>query len=435
MLPNDLYHVMLNVKGKRYPAGRFLVHDGQVHHLENYHDVMDVPEGVIDDYTIARIAKPRPGVDIVSEADLRSGKRLDMIPTASLQPLPQPGPTAAGHPLAVQAQVKKPRPIWHYKRVGHDMPHVLEHHGGGKYTLDGNVLKPEEFQTILGNVRSKAATLRYKDDGIVDTITKFEKMFSTLRKEEDEDMDPEEALQHLESVHAANPHPATAAAIKSLRRRVFEDPMNPGLGNKYAYEQFRKKNVPGVWASLDLNDLKHANDVHGHDVGDALIRAAGGAIRQGVDPSKAKAFRAGGDEYVMHFPDPETAFHSIRQVRNHMEQVPAVAGVYKPSFSVGFGPSFEHADSALKTAKQGKYLPGQEHIVDDRAKKRAFDPGKTPSLAHSLVPGFEGTVPLHPAQLPISAPSPTPAAPHEAAPQPSAPAEPAPSAHAPRPAA
>ncbi len=403
MLPNDLYHVSMKDKaGQRHPAGRFLVNNGQVHHLEDYHGVMDVPEGAVDDVTMAHIAKPRPGVDIVSEADLRSGKRLDMIPNAQLQPLTTPANPTEGQPLAAQAQVKKPQPVWHYQRTGHDQAHTLEHHGEGKYSLDGNPLKGDEVQAILGNLRTHAATLRYKGDGVVDTIAKFERVFASLRKEE-EDVDPQDALAHLDKVHGGDPE--TKKAIDALRRRVFEDPMNPGIGNKYAYEQFRKKNVPGVWASYDLNDLKHLNDTHGHDQGDALIRAFGTAARNGIDSSKTKFFRAGGDEYVAHHADPEAAFHTARQIRNHLEQVPTMHGYYKPSFSVGFGSDFPSADKALYTAKSRKHLPAAEGTVQ----QRAFPVGQTPNLAHSNLPGFEGPVPLQSDQLPKMDPPPTPA--------------------------
>jgi diguanylate cyclase (GGDEF)-like protein len=170
--------------------------------------------------------------------------------------------------------------------------------------------------------------------------------------------------------------------------------MTPGLGNKYAYQEFRKKNVPGVWASIDLNDLKHLNDVHGHDAGDALIRAFGAAARTGADSNKVKLFRSGGDEFVMHAPDAGTAYNTMRSIRHHVDQVPHINGVYRPSFSVGFGHSFEDADKALYQAKARKVTP---------AGQRAFAPGQVPHLAHSAVPGSEGPVPLDESQLGLTA--------------------------------
>lgn len=415
MLPDDIYHVRANLRNgdgtdSHHPAGRFLVHQGRVHVLEDYHGHVssDVPTGHVDDLTLAKIKHPASHLSIASESEIRDGHRLDFIPDAKLQPMPQQ--PAVAQTLAEQSQLA-PRPpsIWHYHRTGHDTAHTLEHHGQGKYSLDGNPLQDDEIHAILGNLRQKAATIRYKHSGVVDAVTKMERVFSNLRKGVDEDaaaeigpdpsvegegMDPDAALAHLDSIHGGDE--TTKKAIASLRSRVFEDSMNPGLGNKFAYEQFRKKNVPGVWASLDLNDLKHANDTYGHDAGDDLIRASGKAIRQSVDAKSSKVFRSGGDEYVMHFPTHEHAAQAMRTLREKMDQITPVQGTYKPSFSAGLGHSFEHADKALYEAKKGK------HKLDPATGQlaRAHAPGQVPHMVHSLVPGFEGAVPLQPEQLP-----------------------------------
>ena len=51
---------------------------------------------------------------------------------------------------------------------------------------------------------------------------------------------------------------------------------------------------------VDLDHFKHVNDLHGHMVGDQLIRAVGEAIHQALPPS-AIAARLGGDEFAMAF--------------------------------------------------------------------------------------------------------------------------------------
>ncbi len=51
---------------------------------------------------------------------------------------------------------------------------------------------------------------------------------------------------------------------------------------------------------VDLDHFKNVNDVHGHMVGDQLIRAVAEAIQQSVPPS-ALAARLGGDEYAIAF--------------------------------------------------------------------------------------------------------------------------------------
>ena len=48
--------------------------------------------------------------------------------------------------------------------------------------------------------------------------------------------------------------------------------------------------------SLDLNNLKQANDLYGHSVGDQLIRGMGEVLRQSF-LSVGKCYRVGGDEF------------------------------------------------------------------------------------------------------------------------------------------
>lgn len=49
---------------------------------------------------------------------------------------------------------------------------------------------------------------------------------------------------------------------------------------------------------VDINGLKHANDVHGHEVGDRLIIAAGEALRRTCRETDLAA-RIGGDEFIV----------------------------------------------------------------------------------------------------------------------------------------
>jgi GGDEF domain-containing protein len=393
VLANDIHNAFLAInhdgKEKLHPAGRLLVHDGKVHHLEDYHGLLskEIPEGPIDNYTLAKLAKPGSGLKIGSESAIKGGHRLDLVPEANLQRMPAP---ARATPKALAQHVQMPQlpSVWHYTRSGHDEPHVLESHKG-KVLLDGNPLKDEEVAQVLDNVRTGSAKLRYVKSTTKDRVAKMESAIEGLAKA---DMDPQDALAHLDALGGDE---KTQAAVAALRRHVFEDPMNPGVGNKYAYEAFRQKNQPGTWTSLDVNDLKHLNDNHGHDAGDALIRGFGGAARKAVDPNVGKLFRAGGDEYVMWHPTPAHAQNALRQLRNHVDAVPPINGVHKISFSAGMGPDFDTADKALYQAKARKYSsPGV----------RAFKPGHVPHLAHSLVPGAEGPVPLDPEQTQSHAP-------------------------------
>jgi len=404
MLADDIYNAYKLINGKRHQAGRFLVHDGHVRHLEDYYNDMDVPEGAVDDYTIFKMTHPKPGMRIASDGDLRSGKHLDLIPENDLvKPLPHQVDVT---PEMIQTQVaKKPPAVWNYRRAGHDIAHTLEHHGNQKFTLDGNPLSRDELETIRLNVRNKSATLRYKDNGVADSIAKMESTFNDLRKEE---FDPEQTMQHIEAAEKAGHVPAGSS--DGLRRLLFTDSMTGGtMGNKMAFSKFRSKNKPGVYVSMDGNDFKAINDLYGHDAGDQAVQAFGKAAREAMDeavgqqkgklfrnPDEENLYRNGGDEFVAHVPTHEHAAQFARKLREKLEAMPPIAGQHQLSMSFGFGHDFNSADHALNMAKDQKYNPP----AAGQPRSRKFPVGAVPSLAHSLVPGSEGAVPLSQPQLP-----------------------------------
>lgn len=404
MLQPDIYNIYKHFNGKRHDAGRFLVHDGKIRMLEDYYGDSDVPEGAIDDYSIARISRPKPGTSIVSHGDMRSGKRLDLIPEADLnQPMPQAQDVT---PEMIQQHLTKlPAPVWHYQRAGHDMAHTLESHGAGKFSLDGNPLGQDELNQISDNLKMKTASLRYKGDGVVDTIAKMESMFDGLRKEEDE-MHPADALRHVEAAHKAGMLPP--GVLDALRKQIYTDPMTGGvMGNKYAYNEWRN-NPPqgGVHVALDANHFKQINDLYGHEAGDSAIKAAAHAIRSAADevtdrgPGSAKVFRGpdqdvfrpGGDEFSAWMPSHDHAARFARSLRSHLEQIPPVGGTHRISMSMGMGADPHSADAALYKAKSQK--------MADPITPR-FTPATIPHvLAHSDFPGKEGPIPSGPDPLP-----------------------------------
>jgi diguanylate cyclase (GGDEF)-like protein len=391
MLPTDIYHAFIKSPktGKMHPAGRILSHDGQLHHLEDYYGLLkDVPEGHIDDLSMTKLHHPGNGVELASHGAIKGGHRLDVIPEAELDPMPEPQPTPTAPQLKAYTDVK-PASVWHYTRAGHDQPHVLEAKEG-KYLLDGNPLEDHEVATILDNVRSKAGKIRYvKGVGsqAQRKVIKMEMLFASLRKS---DMDPDSALAHLDAI-GGNGDKKTQDAIAALRRHVFEDQMVPGLGNKFAYQKFAEKNIPGTTVVGDANFFKGINDELGHEAGDAAIKAMGNAWRDAAaEVGQSKAHRFGGDEFHAHFPSYEHAANFARTLRAKLDQVPPVGGTRKLSMSLGIGHDFPSADKAVYQAKQ---------------QKGAHTPATIPSmLAHSLHRGYEGPMPLNADQLQLTPP-------------------------------
>lgn len=375
-----------------HPAGRFMIHDGNVHILSDYHNgtlSSAIPSGPVTDFTNHRIANPPSDLDIASHSDIKAGKRLDLIREAKLKPLSQ-------------EEYFNPKPsVFDYFLANSDKPHVLEMYGGHLH-LDGNKLSRGESQVVLHHLQDGHAKIRYpKNKGEI--IRKMEDGFWSLKKAEEDGMDHDQALQHVrQAVAAGHIHPDVE---RSLTRAIFEDKMTKGLGNKYAWESFAAKNKPGVYVSMDGNDFKSINDTHGHEAGDSAIKAFGKAAREAMDeaigrgsgklfrnPDEQDLYRNGGDEFIAYVPSHEHAAVFARKLREKLEAMPPINGVHKMSMSFGFGNDHKSADQALYHAKKQKLNPDGS---------RKFQPGQAPSFAHSLVSGSEGPVPLHQEQVSI----------------------------------
>lgn len=99
-----------------------------------------------------------------------------------------------------------------------------------------------------------------------------------------------------------------------------------GLGNRRALDRAvtqlaRQGHDVGV-ATLDLDHFKRVNDTHGHDAGDAVLRAAAAVLRaelRGAD----RAFRSGGEEFVFLLPQTtfDGAIRTAERVRSALESL------------------------------------------------------------------------------------------------------------------
>lgn len=367
----EVYKMHVAMDGKHRQTGRFMIANNQLHHLENYHGIMEnmLPEGNFDGKTIDTINKLRNSPYVSIERD--------SIPLT-------PKTTAPNHvPLLPTTKIPAHRPsVFAYHRVGMDRNHVLEVTDGNHF-LDGNKLSFEEMATVMQNIKNGAAKLRYPKSKYANQIQKMEQVLEDLTKAED--LNPEDALAHISAaVKAGHVHPNVEVA---LRRHVFEDPMVPGIGNKYSYEQHRAKNKPGVWVSMDGNDFRNVNSMPGgHDTGDEAIRSMGTALKNAAAKVPGgKLSRNGGDEFSYFAPSHEHAIQFIHHANEHLNNVPPVQGTHKLSMSFGLGNDFQSADKALYHAKEQKVHPVTG--------LRMYPVGQTPNLAHSLIPGYSGPIP------------------------------------------
>jgi GGDEF domain-containing protein len=354
----EIYMVKMKVGPDFVSAGRFMVANGCVHHLEDYHGILEtlVPEGPLD---------------IEGQTGLEA---LKLVPEFSVTEHQIPEPVAnmaPGVTNIVSSKMKTPdrASIFEYIRPGMTEAHIVEfsEHGAA---LDGEKLTPDELSLILDNVQSGLATLKWRGGQMSEDLAKGE-------------MGVNAATGALRAaVASGHVHPDIERAFN---KHVNDDSTIPGVGNKYAWSEFQKQKKPGVYASLDINSFKHLNDTHGRVKGDSAMSAVGSVLKDAAkNVGTVKMFRHGGDKLVIHAPTQEDIHRFLREARSGLTNIPPVGGVHKPSFSVGLGQDFETADKALLEAKKQK--------IDPVTGKRMFHPARTPNLGHSLVPGSEGAI-------------------------------------------
>ena len=123
--------------------------------------------------------------------------------------------------------------------------------------------------------------------------------------------------------------------------------------------------MPLAVLMLDIDDFKHVNDVHGHAVGDELLRFLAEALRAIVRPEDVIC-RLGGEEFavVMVGCGGEDAVRVAERVQSRLAAVD-FPGIGRMTVSVGLALGPEHAmnprelaacaEAAMMTAKaQGK---------------------------------------------------------------------------------
>ncbi|MCR5099725.1 MAG: GGDEF domain-containing protein [Butyrivibrio sp.] len=95
----------------------------------------------------------------------------------------------------------------------------------------------------------------------------------------------------------------TGIEVEIYKKRAYIDEMT-GIPNRRAYEEkldlIRNEgvSVDQFFITLDINGLKNANDLKGHQAGDELIKGAAQCIKEVFTP-EGTVYRTGGDEFFV----------------------------------------------------------------------------------------------------------------------------------------
>jgi diguanylate cyclase (GGDEF)-like protein len=137
------------------------------------------------------------------------------------------------------------------------------------------------------------------------------------------------ALRNAETLRAVATR-AETDALTGLRNRGSFDDQLARLAADAGVQ-------PVVLLMLDLDGFKQYNDVHGHPAGDALLRAAAGAVSSSVRDGDM-CFRYGGDEFAVLLPgtDADGARQIAERVRLAIAAVDS-SGSARVTASVGLG--------------------------------------------------------------------------------------------------
>jgi diguanylate cyclase (GGDEF)-like protein len=156
----------------------------------------------------------------------------------------------------------------------------------------------------------------------------------------------------------------------------------------HSLQEAASTHVPVAVLMLDIDDFKHVNDIHGHAVGDELLRFLAEALRATIRPEDVVC-RLGGEEFAIVMVDcgDEDAVRVAERIQSRLAAVD-FPGIGRMTVSVGLALGPEHAmnprelaacaEAAMMTAKaQGK---NRVILYDAEGSERP----DTPSMARDV---------------------------------------------------
>jgi diguanylate cyclase (GGDEF)-like protein/putative nucleotidyltransferase with HDIG domain len=162
-----------------------------------------------------------------------------------------------------------------------------------------------------------------------------------------------------------------ARLIETMAHQARFDNLTGLLGHRAFHEaleiQLERGNGPFTLASIDIDDFKLINDLHGHPIGDEALRRVAEALRRGAGEHDS-VFRVGGEEFAVLLPGC-TAEEARPKAERLREIVAATPFALPLRVSIGLASSpgdaqdrdslLERADDALYGAKRA----GKNRVV------------------------------------------------------------------------
>jgi diguanylate cyclase len=154
-------------------------------------------------------------------------------------------------------------------------------------------------------------------------------------------------------------------------RRHFEETLDRELARSLRTDQ------PVSLLMLDIDHFKKVNDTHGHQAGDAVLRAVGRGLSETMRTSDVVA-RYGGEEFAIVMPDAQTedAVVVADRIRRALTTLDVPVTV-----SIGVATYLRHADDAsalIEAADQALYeskRSGRDRATVCRDERRAVPAG------------------------------------------------------------
>ncbi|EQB04887.1 diguanylate cyclase [Sphingobium indicum] len=149
----------------------------------------------------------------------------------------------------------------------------------------------------------------------------------------------------------------------ALQQMAMADPLT-GLANRRRFDAVFKELVvraesaltPLACLMVDIDHFKRFNDTHGHDAGDAVLRAVGGVLDDALR-EKDCAFRLGGEEFVLLMPGfaQDQAIDRAIQVQQKLQELRVEhrgeeLGPITASFGLAVFPDHGKAETLVRTA-------------------------------------------------------------------------------------